>query len=492
MASRRVLVLPTAAALPGTLRVPATDPSLAKLLLRLARTALLVVIQEWLKTRNQATCGPVLGEDDAGPDAPYDTAQTLEELREVYSELGARKGGKREVVDRVLEGDWRHGLSLRQLAMVDVQILLDHPTSRRWTARRLEKIIAADDDRGYKTAEITAGDEVPRLRGSSFVQMLQQAIGSMVKAHYYLTRLEALSISLLRIQILDSPYNTQASLEAQSIMKTSETLLVAFPDYCSYIYLSASTRPAQGANAALGLRKIVTDTVSRALSQPQKRYALKTTNLIARSLSSLVFLQGPSGSSTALGGWSIFAEGSVESSPLVPATSYKQRDTEEVEHSNTRKRSNSEAEQDPTVARLRKRKCLIAQKRFGKTGIVGDGRGIERFDVRLENRYSPVMGRQALGPKDSNVASTGPLLSKSPRSGAERWEAGRSAATQDDWKPSVTLTFHGSHVFAGFRGLIEAGAIDGARMPGWMTGEHGVSAGVVRDGLMKRRKGFEY
>jgi central kinetochore subunit Mis15/CHL4 len=57
------------------------------------------------------------------------------------------------------------------------------------------------------------------------------------------------------------------------------------------------------------------------------------------------------------------------------------------------------------------------------------------------------------------------------------------------WRPFVRLTFHGSHVFAGIRQLVESGIIDGERMPGWMTGEEGVTIGAVRNGRIRGHKG---
>jgi central kinetochore subunit Mis15/CHL4 len=57
------------------------------------------------------------------------------------------------------------------------------------------------------------------------------------------------------------------------------------------------------------------------------------------------------------------------------------------------------------------------------------------------------------------------------------------------WRPHVRLTFHGPHVFAGIRQLVEAGIIDGERMPGWMTGEEGVTIGAVRNGRIRGHKG---
>ncbi|KAJ4306678.1 chromosome loss- protein [Collariella sp. IMI 366227] len=59
----------------------------------------------------------------------------------------------------------------------------------------------------------------------------------------------------------------------------------------------------------------------------------------------------------------------------------------------------------------------------------------------------------------------------------------------EGWRPYVRLTFHGSHVFGGVRQLVENGIIDGERMPGWLTGEDGVTIGAVRNGRIRGHKG---
>lgn len=71
------------------------------------------------------------------------------------------------------------------------------------------------------------------------------------------------------------------------------------------------------------------------------------------------------------------------------------------------------------------------------------------------------------------------------------WDGDDDNAQQqgETWRPRVKLTFHGSHVFAGIRQLVECGIIDGERMPGWMTGEEGVTIGAVRHGRIRGHKG---
>jgi central kinetochore subunit Mis15/CHL4 len=118
--------------------------------------------------------------------------------------------------------------------------------------------------------------------------------------------------------------------------------------------------------------------------------------------------------------------------------------------------------------RAAKRARLVARARFGGTGLVGDGKGVERVDIVVEDAF--------------------------PEGEGWRSEEGGDGDEDDEeldrkWRPRVKLTFHGSHVFAGIRQLVENGIIDGERMPGWMTGEEGVTVGAVRHGRIRGHKG---
>ncbi|RPB10409.1 CHL4-domain-containing protein, partial [Morchella conica CCBAS932] len=106
----------------------------------------------------------------------------------------------------------------------------------------------------------------------------------------------------------------------------------------------------------------------------------------------------------------------------------------------------------------------VAEGRFGGEARVGDGRGLESVEFVVEDVFPPLAG-----------AGGG---------------AGGEEEGGEEWRPSVGVKLEGAHVFAGVRSLVEAGVVfDGVKMPGWMTGEGGVSFGMVRDGvLVKRRK----
>ena len=157
-------------------------------------------------------------------------------------------------------------------------------------------------------------------------------------------------------------------------------------------------------------------------------------------------------------------------------------------------------EEHENEARERKRRKMVAQGRFGARGHADDGRGIERFQVRLEEPFT-LGGEAAEGstPAEREPEAERPAARRRGRKRKSDFavldDGARDAAAPGDnagvssWAPKVEVTFHGSHVFAGIRSLVEAGAIDGERMPAWMTGEDGVSVGVVKGRRIIGHKG---
>ncbi|KAF2840618.1 CHL4-domain-containing protein [Patellaria atrata CBS 101060] len=468
--------VPTTAHLPDTHRLSPTSSEVVKALSRLTRPSLTSITLEWLQERNIDRCKPYLSSDpeynvEEEDDAPYSAAQSIEELRESWTELKTQKGGKREVVDRILQGDWRRGITLYQLAMVDSQHLLHHPNSLRWAALRLAKITSTSKE----ILHDTDSNPLPRFNGKVFLRNMAREIAPVTKAHFYITRLKSLPLTLLRIHLHDSPYNTQSSLRTKTTPSSSSTaIFIAFPDGSPHVYVSLAASAAGGDGRSL--RKVVIEAIPKALSQPQARYTLYPTSLSARSLQALLALRGPGRSSAAQGGWSIFADNSFEGDALdyrIPALKPPQESlTKDVDPEEDKENTNSadpkanqkrarglNGSEDPSVQKRRK---LVAAARFGTSALADDGKGLDRLDVRIEDPFDPDIGIPLPGDVEG-----------------------------DEWKPDVRLSFHGAHVFAGIRKLVEAGVVDGEKMPGWMTGEAGVSVGVVRDGRIKAREGRE-
>ncbi|KAL2020784.1 hypothetical protein VTK56DRAFT_7982 [Thermocarpiscus australiensis] len=563
--------IPTRARLPSSLRVDPSNPAVSKILSRLSRSSLLSVALDWLDDNNLPLAEPYLrrtshdesdeGEDDEADDF-YPPARSLEALRELYAGLQARKGSKVEVLDRIMEGDWRHGLSLYQLAMADLQYLYDHPTSQKWAAYRIVPLKTPTDPDGEDPPEVDKESlAIPRFHPSSFLRALQAQVLPDVKAHYTFDTHRTLPLLLLRIFILDSPYSTT---RAATSFDAARTVYIAFPHASPYLYISrpqqtlspaaaaaaasssssggpttssSSTAAAAGA-AGLGageirsLRALLVEGIPKALSRPHQRvrFALRATALATRNLAELVARRGAGRTNFAGGGWSVYAEeeakgkgkkgegkkgegkkGAVES-PLdtvlpSPPLSSSGEGEGEGEGGVVRSRSRSRSPASRREQRVAKRARLVAKARFGETARVGDGKGVERVDVVIEDAFPEVTGEGDDGGEEDQEDSEGQRAGVSARGGRKsQVDADLQRAVEDDsdeddvdrqrqdepaqrWRPYVRLTFHGSHVFAGIRQLVECGIIDGERMPGWMTGEEGVTIGAVRNGRIRGHKG---
>lgn len=267
MAPRARLSLPTNAALSHSHRLSPSNTDVTKALSRLSRSTLISLVLEWLSDSDLQHCLPYTlaeeSEDDTGEeDAPYLAAQSVEELREIYEELQGRRGSKREIVDRIVEGDWRRGISLYQMAMAETRYIMEHQASQKWHALRLSKV---RDEGIQDSTQKDEEEELPRFRQQTFLQNLQREIGPFAKAHYYFTRKEELRISLLRIQLYDIPYNTPRALQNIVLTKRgpsegAKTLYFVFPDATAYVYVSLpSSAGMQPGAEGRSLQRIVID-----------------------------------------------------------------------------------------------------------------------------------------------------------------------------------------------------------------------------------------
>ncbi|KAI0427989.1 centromere protein Chl4/mis15/CENP-N [Xylaria sp. FL1042] len=563
------LSLPTTARLPSSLRVSSSNAAIIKVLSRLSRPSLLSLVLDWLDPDNQALCPPLLrdnlsdeeDEDEFESDL-YPPAHSLAELRELYADMQTRKGSRREVVDRILEGDWREGLSLYQLAMADLQYLYDHPGTLKWACYKIERLQTprheddVEDNRNYDKIDKMAM-HVPRFHPSTFLQNLQAEVLPDVKAHYNFDRPKGLPLLLLRIFVIDSPYNTDLAVSAavgstSSAARTvtsfdaSRTIYVAFPDASPHIFVSKSQSAGPTTHAETrSLRALVVEGIPKALSRPRERYTLKAVNLQTKNLDAMLSLRGAGRSNTAAGGWGVYAGDKAADarthSPLnsLLPTPPLSDDAVEEDEEQTADVGNRDAMArkrtlDPEAAeedKRRKRTRLVAQGRFGDNAKMDDGKGVERVDVLIEDPF-PVRAADLEDENDGQdaeeIQQSRPRKPKGRRSNVdvslsqeakeeddedadqqrrdENQETGdsgenpphvvRGQARGGDrdrekwaWRPNVRLSLHGPHVFAGIRQLIEAGIIDGERMPGWMTGEEGVTMGAVRNGRIKGFKG---
>lgn len=501
------LSVPTKARLPSTLRVDSTNPAVLKCLTRLSRESLILLALNWLDDSAVQNAIPYLrgrdgdegdGDEDEDMDDIYPASRSIEELQKTYDDMRSQKGSKRDVVSRILEGDWRHGLTLYQLAMADFSYLDEHPTAQKWSAYQIlplrQPSQTADEEEILKVDKESL--QIPRFHPSTFLQNLQDQVLPDVKAHYHFYRPDAFPVLLLRIFVIDSPYNSNLALSGvdqtgtAANFEASRTVYLAFPDGSPFLYITKTqSTGVTSLGESKSLQALIVDGVPKSLSRPRERYTVKSTNLSSRNFSALFDKKGPGRTNSAGGGWSIYTDEKKNQSPLDSILPTPPLSREASEYANDRKRKAplTRADQD------RKRAKLLADARFGCSGLVHDGKGVERMELVLQDPFPAVDDAEGsdsdkgVAQSDRRRSKVDVLLQQANRHMDDGMDVDNEGSAQ--WTPNVKITFSGSHIFAGIRQLVEAGIVDGERMPGWMTGEEAVTTGAVRHGRIRGHKG---
>lgn len=324
-----------------------------------------------------------------------------------------------------------------------------------------------------------------------------------MKAHYLMTRIKTSPMTILRVYIHDSPYSNEASLTVESSSTDSaKAVFFVWPNGSPFVYSSLATLTGQVVgDEGRHLRDIVQQAIPKAFSRPSARYQLTSTNFTTKSLDALLTYRGPGKSNAAAGGWSIFQDHSFSQNALDFITTQK---GDGQEKSAGEKASAAGGPKtgpgrpkrplDDKESSEAKRRKEIAAGRFGSSAQPDDGQGLERVEVRIDDPFpSPVNGSTATQ-VDGDTSNLDAQTSHQARRGrpslldrtAEDIEEIRS---EEGWVPNVRVTFQGTHVFAGIRQLVEEGIVDGEKMPGWMTGEAGVTIGSVKDGRIRSKGG---
>jgi central kinetochore subunit Mis15/CHL4 len=490
--------------IPHSHRLPASHREVQRTLTKLSRQSLISLAQQWLSKKNRDFCKPYLLSDrnnaeDEDEDELYEPAQSYEELLETYRELATRKGGRREILDRILEGDWRTGISMYQLATAEIQYLLDHPNALRWTAKRLTKIQNARS--AVSDMEVTNdSDHLPRFQAQTFMSNLARELTPLMKAHYLITRIKTSPMTILRVYIHDSPYSTEGSLAADSNSTDSaKAVFFVWPNGSPFVYSSLATLTGQVVgDDGRHLRDIVQQAIPKAFSRPSARYQLTSTNFTTKSLDALLTYRGPGKSNAATGGWSIFQDHSFSQNALDFITAQrgdgqdkdKKKDTAEKPATNGTNAGPGRPKRalDTTDTPEAKRRKEVAAGRFGTSAQPDDGQGLERFEVRIDDPFPGSNNATSLDTNTSNLDAQ-PHRRGRPSILDRTAEDLEDIQNEEGWVPNVRISFQGTHVFAGIRQLVEEGIVDGEMMPGWMTGEAGVTIGTVREGRIRSKEG---
>lgn len=434
-------------------------PTLAKSLNRLSRQAIIDLALEWLQQSRSSA--PYLSSnrtlcETEEEDYLHTPAESIGALRSLYQEL-QNDGNltKREVIDRIVDGDWRRGLSLHQLAMVDFAYVEQNDTALKWSALRLvpleyedQKLSEGSESRPPRKKRKLLAPEAqptyPQVPAQTFLSALKEEVSCLVKAHYHLHRIPApYNLTILRIYISPdaafAPSRSKIPRRIRHATDAGRVLYVALPDSCPYVYISISgsssssrrsrhVRDSKDRHTAkvdiAAMKRVVLEAIPKAMSRPHQRWALESTKLVARSLRTMCELRGNQIPGSGGGAYSIFAAGGKAS----------QRSPVDVQIEARKEMANRES---------------LLQQRFGDMTHQHHA-ALGRFHVKIGN----VMQHHD-----------------------DRQDRERSGGQQND----LSLTLSGSDVFLGIKKLAELGpeCVDLHKMPAWMTGELGVSSLAV-------------
>jgi len=419
-------------------------PAVAKSLSRLSRQKLVDICEAWSKS---SKCDTYLSSnrnrfDLEEEDYLHEPAQSRQELKAVYGGLrednpNVAHLSKRDIIDRILDGDWRRGLSYDQLASIDFAHLEENDAALRWTALKLVPMSSDSEEHAQRPSkrrkfEHTASADVvpryPETTAAIFVQNLKQHISPLVKAHYHVHRIAALRLSVVRLYITPNapfaPLSTNVPRQGKAGTDSARTMFIALPDSCPYVYVSVSGSTSPKASTKVDVaatKRVVLEAIPKALSRPQQRWSLETTRLIAKSLQAMTLLRG---------------NGKVGSTGGTVS-----------QLSQPKPKADEESDTAGLNSHLSVQHQNLVEQRFGTMEGPSHAK-LDRVQVRIEN-----------------------LLLASNHKSMKRKQV-ESNTTEHDSTP-LTITLSGSDVFAGLKqfSLLHPDYVDVKRLPVLFTGE---------------------
>jgi central kinetochore subunit Mis15/CHL4 len=489
--------------------------ALAKSLSRLSRTSLIELCLQWSQSQHSnpylASNRNLLESDEE--DYLHEPAKDVQDLRRIYEDLRLSfttkdQVSKQDIIDRIVDGDWRRGLSLHQLATIDFACLEQNDAAFRWTALRLVPLIKPEGEAIHPAKRRKVSTErsdqplYPQITPTVFLANLKAQISPLVKAHYTLHRLKSgPNLTILRLYIVPNevfdPKKSLIPKTPKDSIDFGRVVYIAVPDSCPYVYVSVSgnsgtltaskTRILSSTKVDIATTKrLIFEAIPKAFSRPQERWAMQSTKLTTKSLKALCLLRGNGRQGTAGGAFSQFSDGYENQN-------FSKEDTWSSDRKAGITLSRPFDQPTPTCIQLPtpppEKISELEMNVFKRFGSISGAMlaSLNRFHVQICNITSPPPS--ALSKSSEQTHGRG---RKRKRLSLEEIENGVQQIAQDgsevseqrnnDLEPSgLSLSFSGTDVFAGLRQLALLGPeyIDLGKMPAWVTGEKGVSALVV-------------
>lgn len=276
----------------------------------------------------------------------------------------------------------------------------------------------------YSTLYSAGVEFVPTIDPSSFIKSLNKALYPMVIGHMYTMTYDELSLVIVRIQIFEQKYGNAESNPFSPL----RPIYLAFPNSSPHVLHT------WGDDVYI---TSVFHTLAEVLSRPGRPVTYKKSTLLpTKDLTTFATLKGVSRHSSALGPWSVYAENLVDVSPL------------NMFQSTEKKQRRLSATDDSIQKRIR-----LANTRFTGRPDGGPTKQQREDGKEFESRFPISMAEfKITDPLDDTLTH-----------------------------PSITIRLEGKDVFAGLYELAVDHSDDIEKLPEYLTGEDGVTSGIVRN-----------
>jgi len=430
--------------LPNTYVPVLSKKILASVISRLPKSSIVALLLLWPQLKNTQPQLP--------KDASVSQKEYSRQIRQQAKNMKQQKIKKAQVIDKILYEFWAEGLNLLQLAQIDCQLIVDNPNAYFW-------VLSTVKDAWDKDVPIS-------LDPSLFLNLMAQQLSDIFMCYIYVCTHPEMPLVIIRIQVFDL---LPAHLASRSRSKADRPHITSHKPYFLAIPMNSPHVIHSPGNDVVS--EVVLQVVESSLPRDSRnflRLERSKSQKAVRSLESMHILKGCSRFANCMGAWTPYADGVADISPLARLE----------EHSTVK--SSLGLDIDDSSEQRREKLANIRFKGTGSGEVVSD---------RLYDHSKPVKQKKRANEdleddRRSRIRTDNKYRSIAPIRYAE-FEIQEPLASGDEEPSHVVVKLVGNDVFAGLHELAveeKANVVDPETLPGWLTGEEGLSCGVVKNG----------
>ncbi|CCE65491.1 hypothetical protein TPHA_0L01360 [Tetrapisispora phaffii CBS 4417] len=373
----------------------------------------------------------------------YSGNRSVKEISRTLDLLQQTKARRRVLAKQILFEYWPNGLNLFQIAQVDCYILINKENNNKWVSSTAWK---------SNKEKFTLNIDPEEL-----ILDVQKELSKFYFSSLYIFRYPSLPLVVCRIQLYDLNNSFLKSISDKTRNKNSDMSTTSIDIDKSVNKDLISRQPFYVAipdNSSTLIHSADRDTYAQMIMQSIQKAVSKREHIIfksdndppVKSLHSINILKGISRDSNSLGPWSVYSKGSFDISPLNNITKH-------ISVKGKRTYTETDASDDEEFGDIKRIRLENNFQRF---------KG--HFSDQLDNYQDKTTYYKSLVPIEK-ISFT--LKNTLP-------------GTDDD--VSINFKLQGNDIFGGLHELADKKLVNSAKVPGWLTGENGISSGTIVNG----------